>query len=727
MTNYYLKPIIYFLLVLGWTSSLSAEPSYKFKKSVPTLSVLGSSDTPGDTNSAKITFSSTNPLSFEDTDVGLNSNPKSILVLNEGSASYLFNSSIITRGLNPTDYSVSSDCLNLTLAPTRSCLISVFFKPTTHGSRVASLDLSAVVPNTFIPLTGTGFQYEVAVNTDSVAGLTAPLGDVSNVSDPVLVFNAGNKPSQLGAYSIMGPFVLGTASSGCSSSELANAPKNLASSSCTYTFKFAPTVQGENQNGSVSFQTTAGIKTIALSGVIATREVTLSATSLAYIGVAVGASLDRSFTVTNDSQAPVSLNPSILSGVSDFSIVPVGQLPNTCATSLAPNQSCSIYVKFAPSSSGNRTGSLSLGSNGTNEPTVVSLVGTGLIYTGSLNPDTDTDFGAIKTGQTVTKSFTFENTGNTVLSGIHPELENAVNSSIMSNTCGTNLAPVSLGPGNTCSVQVQFAPFGAMTLTNAKLKINSSATLSPHILTLTGSATFNDPNAASVTLFMNMNGYSGEPLYSNADSTGKYVSLRGSPASYSTTAIFGTSAAFPLRTTGGAGGCNPTPTTAVEVSRHPSFELDSQDYTIELRVRPTGLTGPQGLISLYESCNTGAGRAKGWYFYFSGNKAVFSLNTGTENLTTFNTTFTNNNWYHLALVKSGTSVSLFVNGIKDSTVGNIQNLVYIPSETTNLRIGSIQTIGSGGFVGYIDELRMTRNVARYTSNFTPNAMPLTYP
>lgn len=74
-------------------------------------------------------------------------------------------------------------------------------------------------------------------------------------------------------------------------------------------------------------------------------------------------------------------------------------------------------------------------------------------------------------------------------------------------------------------------------------------------------------------------------------------------------------------------------------------------------------------------------------------------------------------WYHIAIVRSGLTTSAYVNGTQTGTT-------YTPatnynfSATTALYIGGNPTTPSQTFAGYIDELRITVGVARYTANFS---------
>ena len=95
------------------------------------------------------------------------------------------------------------------------------------------------------------------------------------------------------------------------------------------------------------------------------------------------------------------------------------------------------------------------------------------------------------------------------------------------------------------------------------------------------------------------------------------------------------------------------------------------------------------------------------------NKVARMWNGGS--VTNFSTELPQSQWYHLALVRSGTSVKLYVNGTADATV-RTDSGTFLFGQTSTLGIGSD---GTYSFNGYMDDIRMTKGVARYTSNFTP--------
>lgn len=72
-------------------------------------------------------------------------------------------------------------------------------------------------------------------------------------------------------------------------------------------------------------------------------------------------------------------------------------------------------------------------------------------------------------------------------------------------------------------------------------------------------------------------------------------------------------------------------------------------------------------------------------------------------------------WYHLAIVRSGNSWYLFQDGVQlGSTSTDTDDL---PNLAAVLTIGNINS--THYFNGYIDELRISKGIARWTANFTP--------
>jgi hypothetical protein len=72
-----------------------------------------------------------------------------------------------------------------------------------------------------------------------------------------------------------------------------------------------------------------------------------------------------------------------------------------------------------------------------------------------------------------------------------------------------------------------------------------------------------------------------------------------------------------------------------------------------------------------------------------------------------------NTWYHFALVKNGSNLTLYIDGV--STISKTDNTNYTGQY---LVIGGYYTT-TDVMAGFIDDLRITKGIARYTTTFTP--------
>ena len=79
-----------------------------------------------------------------------------------------------------------------------------------------------------------------------------------------------------------------------------------------------------------------------------------------------------------------------------------------------------------------------------------------------------------------------------------------------------------------------------------------------------------------------------------------------------------------------------------------------------------------------------------------------------------------NSWYHVALVRNGSTFTPYLNGVAGTPTTNSAALF---ASTSPLLVGAGATGGNVPFNGYIDDFRITRGVARYTTAFTPPTTP----
>ena len=157
-----------------------------------------------------------------------------------------------------------------------------------------------------------------------------------------------------------------------------------------------------------------------------------------------------------------------------------------------------------------------------------------------------------------------------------------------------------------------------------------------------------------------------------------------------------------------------------------AFDLGSGDYTIELWVRLISASNYGGIVGKGQ---IGVVNSTAYSLEFDNTSNAISLWIGNNTPPSFGSyvvTGTTNIrtsavWTHLAVSRSGNNTRLFVNGTQE---GSTYTTAYTIAAGNPLWIG-------GGFYapttnninGYIDDLRITKGVARYTSNFTPPTAP----
>ena len=83
---------------------------------------------------------------------------------------------------------------------------------------------------------------------------------------------------------------------------------------------------------------------------------------------------------------------------------------------------------------------------------------------------------------------------------------------------------------------------------------------------------------------------------------------------------------------------------------------------------------------------------------------------------------TANQWTHLAAVRSGSTITLYVNG---TSVGTRTNGTAGTNRTTLVTVGYLQYLGGDKLTGYVSNLRIVKGTAVYTASFTPSTTPLT--
>lgn len=143
------------------------------------------------------------------------------------------------------------------------------------------------------------------------------------------------------------------------------------------------------------------------------------------------------------------------------------------------------------------------------------------------------------------------------------------------------------------------------------------------------------------------------------------------------------------------------------------YQFGLQDFTVECWVYVRSLIEPYGIIV---KCADNSTWANGWVFYVasSGKFAIWRDGTGGSGPIETTSTYSAGVWRHVAFVRKDLSLSFYVDGVLDRSVSDLVN--YIP--TAQISIGN-DISANYPLDGYIQDLRIYKGVAKYTSNFTP--------
>ena len=212
--------------------------------------------------------------------------------------------------------------------------------------------------------------------------------------------------------------------------------------------------------------------------------------------------------------------------------------------------------------------------------------------------------------------------------------------------------------------------------------------------------TVGELNFHKVKLLLPLNGSNSATSASDLSNDNRTITFSGSNANISTAqSKFGGSSLY----IGGDG-------SKIEIGAN---GLDATgDFTFECWIYDTSVDNyPQ--LAINSSSN-------GFFLYLGNgatsgsNKVLRHWNGGS--VTNFSTELPQSQWYHFALVRSGSTVKLYIDGTADSTT-RTDSGTYLMGQSSTLTIGAD---GSGNdFRGYINDLRITNGLARYTTNFTP--------
>ena len=207
-----------------------------------------------------------------------------------------------------------------------------------------------------------------------------------------------------------------------------------------------------------------------------------------------------------------------------------------------------------------------------------------------------------------------------------------------------------------------------------------------------------DPYYSSTSLLLHMDGTNGSTSFIDSGPNAFPVTFGGSAQISTTQSKFG----------GASLAINDT-SSYISLGAQSQFAFGTGDFTIEMWIQFTNSLANKNFIDFRPSATAGAYPA----MYVD---PTFRYAVNSFNRITSTTTPTLGQWYHVAVSRQSGSTRMFINGVQEGGT-------Y--TDSTNYLVARGPIIGNGwdlsvyGMTGFIDDLRITKGVARYNSNFTP--------
>ena len=213
-------------------------------------------------------------------------------------------------------------------------------------------------------------------------------------------------------------------------------------------------------------------------------------------------------------------------------------------------------------------------------------------------------------------------------------------------------------------------------------------------------STAGDDQFGKVTALFNFDGSDGDTTTSGLDSSNKNLTVSYSSGDElsNTQTKFGATSLYVADN--------------VTISSSDGFNFGTGDFTIEGWYYLTQFNN-HFLYDQWASSSSGAGNNQIYVNSGEGGRIRVYYNGSSKFTTTGG--FSLNTWTHLAVVRSSGTITVYFNGTADATTQSYSGQY---GKTGDLYIGDQHTGGGGAPQMYVDDLRVTKGVARYTSNFT---------
>ena len=211
---------------------------------------------------------------------------------------------------------------------------------------------------------------------------------------------------------------------------------------------------------------------------------------------------------------------------------------------------------------------------------------------------------------------------------------------------------------------------------------------------------------SNVSLLLHGDGANGSTTITDSSPTPKTVTAVGATISTTQSKYGGSSINF---TSANA---------RVEIENNSSLDLASTIYTVEFFIYPDYSGAYPGFANVMGKQQE---TIAGWSIWLVNGVLNVGINGNYNSIAA--ALLAKQSWTHIAVVDTGTQTVVYVNGAQSATSASRNTTSTSLLFTAGCNKPGVNWGAVYPFSGYIDDLRITKGVARYTANFTPPTEP----
>jgi hypothetical protein len=269
-------------------------------------------------------------------------------------------------------YTASGIAPPVSIAPGGHVVMSITFQPTKAGPASGNVILTGgfvavVMANYSLSGTGVAAKAPLQANPGSVDFGNVPMG--KTISQSVQLKNPGTGSATISSIS---------ASGGFSTSGLTLPVTLAAGGTKNITLTFRPTAIG-TASGAITLKSSSGAPELTLNvsgtGLTGTRTIAAWPASLNFGTTAIGGAEKLAVNLQNTGNSNLTISGVSVTGLGANSIS-----SGLSASTIAPGQTATLNLTFAPKSAQAMNGSVTITSNATNSPSVITLSGKGSLF-----------------------------------------------------------------------------------------------------------------------------------------------------------------------------------------------------------------------------------------------------------------------------------------------------------------------------------------------------------